>query len=491
MTGCNTAQIPSYSSTVDITSLLRSWCSPGCIDKITMAHIRLDMIAVDSFIQPRLDRIKELESEIAHLRAEVDVVSLTLDKYHSLHTPIRRLPPEMLLSIFGHLESGPMPLKDDAPWVLTRVCSSWRDLVTHTPTLWSTIKMDSPYNYWNLSHYHHQHQHHTSSDLSCMSSLLTSSLRYSQNAPLDITLVSRLHNLSIDCITTPLSQHSNRWRSLVTDLDGFIPNDLPVLERLDLWIFSELFNSLQAPHLHTLIIGELYSIPFSRLSSLRCLECHIIDSEQLITLLEGAKQLTSLRVDCSEHLVPKNLPSCGIISSLLELHLPTKVPKALSCISFPLLHSLTLGLPLCYHPGYNPDDVDMLNNLHCPRLCTLIFNDPVNILSLDKLLSCPITRLDLIVTAKSVYNALISKPLLHLEDLRITDKSLWSEEILSLVKAKKGLRNVEVKSVSFERIKELFRTESFPEELTISFSVCSYGYRSSGVVTTSFMDFSR
>ncbi len=475
MTVYNATQIPSYSPTVDITSLLRSWCSPGRIDKITMAHVRLDMIAVDSLVQPRLDRIKELESEIARLRAEVDVISPTLDKYHSLHAPIRRLPPEVLLSIFCHLEPGPMPLIDDAPWLLTRVCSSWRDLVTHTPTLWSTIKMDSPYNFWNLSHYH-PHQHYTSSDLSRTSSLLTSSLRYSQNVPLDITLNSRLPNPSIDRVTTPLSQHSNRWRSLVTDLDGFIPMDLPVLERLDLRIFSELFNSLQAPHLHTLIIGELYSIPFSRFPSLRCLECYIIDSEQLITLLEGAKQLTSLRVDCKERSVHRKLPSSGITTNLLELHLPTKVPKGLSCISFPLLHSLTLGLPLCDHPGYNPEDVGILNNLHCPRLRTLIFNDTINILPLNKLLSCPITRLDLVVRAKSVYHALISKPLLHLEDLRITDESPWSEEILNLVKAKRGLRNVEVKSASFERIREMFRMESFSEELTISFSVCSHGY---------------
>ncbi|KAK0430534.1 hypothetical protein EV421DRAFT_1721495, partial [Armillaria borealis] len=108
-----------------------------------MAHVRLDMIAIDSVLRPRLDRVRELESEITQLHAEVDVISTTLDKYHSFHAPIRHLPPEVLLSIFSHLEPGRMPLENDAPWVLTRVCSSWRDLVTHTPTLWSTISVDS------------------------------------------------------------------------------------------------------------------------------------------------------------------------------------------------------------------------------------------------------------------------------------------------------------------------------------------------------------
>ncbi|KAK0214667.1 hypothetical protein EDD85DRAFT_502264 [Armillaria nabsnona] len=127
MTSYDALRVPSYSPTVDITSLLRSWCSPGDIDKITMAHVRLDMIAVDSLVQPRLERLNELESEVAHLRAELDLISPILDKYHSFHGPIRRVPPEVLLSIFSHLKPGPLPLKDDAPWVLTRVCSSWRD----------------------------------------------------------------------------------------------------------------------------------------------------------------------------------------------------------------------------------------------------------------------------------------------------------------------------------------------------------------------------
>ncbi|KAK0437172.1 hypothetical protein EV421DRAFT_1075704 [Armillaria borealis] len=456
MASCNATQMPSYSPAVDITSLLRSWCPPECIDQITMTQIRLDMVAVESLVQPRLDRIKELESEIARLRAEVAVISPTLDKYHCLHAPIRRLPPELLLSVFGHLEPGPMPLKDDAPWVLTRVCSSWRDLVTHTPTLWSTIKMDCPYGWWNLP---------TTSD---PSTLLTCSLRYSNNAPLDVTLASHRKIPATNHIAIMLRKHSTRWRSLVADSGEFIPNDLPALEKLDLRIFSRLFNTLEAPRLHTLILGELRSIPFSRFPSLRCLECSIVDSAQLITLLEDAKQLTSLRVDCSERLVPKNLPSSGIISSLLELHLPVKVPKALSCISFPMLHSLTLGLPLCCPPAYTQTDVDILNHLHCPRLRTLILNEPISILSLDKLLSYAITRLDLVVRTKSMYYALDSTPLLHLEDLRITDDSpSGSREILVVIKAKKSLRNVEVKSASFARIRELFRTESFPEELIV------------------------
>ncbi|KAK0214665.1 hypothetical protein EDD85DRAFT_872407 [Armillaria nabsnona] len=463
MTSYDAPRVPSYSPTVDITSLLRSWCSPGDIDKITMAHVRLDMIAVDSLVQPRLERLKELESEVAHLRAELDLISPILDKYHSFHAPIRRVPPEVLLSIFSHLDPGPLPLKDDAPWVLTRVCSSWRDIATHTPKLWSTIRMNYPSDFWNLG-----------PDPSYMSTLVTSSLRYSKNAPLDITL-NFYHTISAtDRIVMLLTQHYTRWRSLVAGSDEFIPNVLPALEKLDLRMFSNVFETLQAPRLHTLILGRLDSVPFSRFLSLRCLECSITQSPQLITLLAEAKQLTSLQVDCQEYSVPEMLPGSGITSNLVELHLPTEVPEALLHVSFPLLHSLTLGFPLCPRPRDNPGDVGILDNLHCPRLSILILNDPICIHSLKRLLSCPISRLDLVAGAQSMYDALNSMPLPHLEDLRITDKSTSGYgEMLRVIKMKKNLRNVEIKSLSPESLRELFRNESFPEELTISFSLCS------------------
>ncbi|KAK0492561.1 hypothetical protein EDD18DRAFT_1465391 [Armillaria luteobubalina] len=456
MTSCQGTQMPSYSPTVDITSLLRSWCPPERIDEVTMTQIQLNIVALDNLVQPRLDRIREFKSEIARLRAEVAVISPTLEKFHSLYAPIRRLPPELLQSVFGHLEPGPMPSKDDAPWLLTKVCSSWRDLAVHTPTLWSTIKIDCPFGWWFLPKTWDP------------SALLTCSLRYSNNAPLDVTIASHRDIPTTDHIIILLKRHSTRWRSLVAGSGVCIPNNLPVLEKLDLRISWGRFDTLRAPLLHTLILGKLDRFPFSRFPSLRYLECCVVDGAQLIALLGDAKQLTSLRVVCWGRSDPETLPSPSITSNLLELHLPAKVPKALSCISFSMLHSLTLGLPACCYPAYTQTDVDILNNLHCPRLRTLILNEPVGILSLNKLLSYPITRLDLVVRQKSMYSALKSTPLLNLEDLRITDNSpLGSEEMLMAVKAKKSLRNVEVKSASFERIRKLFRAESFPEELTI------------------------
>ncbi|SJL17218.1 uncharacterized protein ARMOST_20764 [Armillaria ostoyae] len=94
--------------------------------------------------------------------------------------------------------------------------------------------------------------------------------------------------------------------------------------------------------------------------------------------------------------------------------------------------------------------------------------------TVHSLLSCPITRLDLAIGTQSPYYALKLTPLLHLEDLRITDNSpsrCW--EMLRMVEAKKSLRNLEIKSPSLE-IRELLRSEILPEDLTISFSLSRY-----------------
>ncbi|SJL18687.1 uncharacterized protein ARMOST_22286 [Armillaria ostoyae] len=89
--------MPSYTSKIDIASLLRSLCSPSSFDKIAITNVKLDMIGVGSLGQPRFDRIIQLDSEIARHRNEVDFSRFILYKYHTLHPPISRVAPESSL----------------------------------------------------------------------------------------------------------------------------------------------------------------------------------------------------------------------------------------------------------------------------------------------------------------------------------------------------------------------------------------------------------
>ncbi|KAK0492464.1 hypothetical protein EDD18DRAFT_1182899 [Armillaria luteobubalina] len=465
-----TIEIPFYSPTVHIILLLRSWCSPERVDQTTMAHVQLDKTALNNLMRCHRNRIKELESEI-------DAISRTLDKYHSLIAPIRRLSPEILLSIFSNLVSlpGQLPRNDDAPWVLTRVCSTWRDLAIDMPTLWSKIRMECFNGWWTIPR---------TAEQPSIADLLAASLRYSKKAPLDITLSSHHPASGIPLLvpeTVLLGQQSNRWRSLVTNSGVYMPQDLPALERLEVYMYETNLRGMQpsrlralhAPRLHTLIFNAYHPIPFSRFPSLRHCVCVVRDSEELVTILEDAQQLTSLCVKYMGRLNHKTLPSSGITSNLLELYLPTNVPKILSYVSFPLLHSLTIGLPSHKRPGYKMMPVDIPNNLDFPRLSKLTMNNYVDIPFLKKFLSYSITHLALDIDTQDVYDVLASTPLLHLEDLRIIDMSSSEKlKIVRMVKTKKTLRNLELVLAAPESVKELFwsNRSDFPQGLTMTFA---------------------
>ncbi|PBK84951.1 hypothetical protein ARMGADRAFT_909563, partial [Armillaria gallica] len=55
-----------------------------------------------------------------------------------LLVPIRRLPRETLLQIFG-LASSDIPDPRGTPWILGEVCSTWRSISRTCPSLWTRI----------------------------------------------------------------------------------------------------------------------------------------------------------------------------------------------------------------------------------------------------------------------------------------------------------------------------------------------------------------
>lgn len=68
------------------------------------------------------------------------------NSHRSIISPLRRMPPELLLEIF--LWTGSYANQDsggnirDPPWVLTHVCHQWRTLAIETSSLWSLIFID-------------------------------------------------------------------------------------------------------------------------------------------------------------------------------------------------------------------------------------------------------------------------------------------------------------------------------------------------------------
>ncbi|KAF8879178.1 hypothetical protein CPB85DRAFT_1205762, partial [Mucidula mucida] len=94
--------------------------------------------------------LQDLDAKIAQAKELLDNLISAREQAQShlkeakspLH-PMRSIPSELLLEIFSHcIPRVESPSDTDAlhprqaPWLLTRVCHRWRELVINSPRLW-------------------------------------------------------------------------------------------------------------------------------------------------------------------------------------------------------------------------------------------------------------------------------------------------------------------------------------------------------------------
>ncbi|CAK5278692.1 unnamed protein product [Mycena citricolor] len=113
-----------------------------------------ELCQIFHFLKDPLDRLSSLDREIAHvaatlshLQSERHVLQQFVAAHQALTHPIRRIPLEILLDIFAAClptHRNPVMSTADAPLLLGRVCSSWRQISTTTPTLWSRLHIVEP-----------------------------------------------------------------------------------------------------------------------------------------------------------------------------------------------------------------------------------------------------------------------------------------------------------------------------------------------------------
>ncbi|KAH9478330.1 hypothetical protein JR316_0008783 [Psilocybe cubensis] len=92
--------------------------------------------------QAPLKRIQAINAEIKRLEEERAGLEGTMKQYDRILAPIRRIPSEILRTIFEHcLPTNRNPSMDatEAPMLLTRICSSWRSAAMTSPRLWSRL----------------------------------------------------------------------------------------------------------------------------------------------------------------------------------------------------------------------------------------------------------------------------------------------------------------------------------------------------------------
>ncbi|KAJ7878943.1 hypothetical protein B0H13DRAFT_2346268 [Mycena leptocephala] len=195
-----------------LNELLRSHSTP--LDpsqfKSTAASCRQDAAVYGKEIA-RLQREcspTDLSSYIAKLYDISAALNTYAERCRSLFSPIRRVPPEILLEILELLsparekfsDTSSVPASGSAYRAsihhllqFSQVCWRWRS-VTGMPSLWT--RMDLDLDEWSQ----------------CDTQLLRLALERSANLPLKIQ-VRALHNVEDGHVLTLLAEHSNRWQT--------------------------------------------------------------------------------------------------------------------------------------------------------------------------------------------------------------------------------------------------------------------------------------
>ncbi|KAF9265916.1 hypothetical protein L218DRAFT_845841, partial [Marasmius fiardii PR-910] len=132
--------------------LLNSNQTPSLTERTQIRHTLED-------VQNTIDKVEatvnSLEAALRQLRSKQEELRAYAQDHNAILSPARRLFPELWSEIFlwclpehtlqhhlarrnaGHNITDTSP--SDAPLLLTRVCSSWREVALSTPKLWSNI----------------------------------------------------------------------------------------------------------------------------------------------------------------------------------------------------------------------------------------------------------------------------------------------------------------------------------------------------------------
>ncbi|KAJ8502419.1 hypothetical protein ONZ45_g11773 [Pleurotus djamor] len=94
------------------------------------------------------DELHAIDDYLVMLRDTERQIEWELDQYQCVLAPIRRLPHEILSTIFTACVSNDMDVlcnpvdQREPPRVLGRVCRLWRSIVDSTPAIWSRIRLE-------------------------------------------------------------------------------------------------------------------------------------------------------------------------------------------------------------------------------------------------------------------------------------------------------------------------------------------------------------
>ncbi|KAJ7252150.1 hypothetical protein B0H12DRAFT_966372, partial [Mycena haematopus] len=113
-----------------------------------------EVLEIESLLVQPLSRLQDLDDRIADLQKVVDElteertnVKIYVDAHRALLSPVRRLSLDVLQEIFVAClptHRNCVMSASEAPVLLGRICSSWRNISLSTPRLWSSLHIVEP-----------------------------------------------------------------------------------------------------------------------------------------------------------------------------------------------------------------------------------------------------------------------------------------------------------------------------------------------------------
>ncbi|KAJ7491767.1 hypothetical protein B0H11DRAFT_990702 [Mycena galericulata] len=278
--------LPNAAQAAHIRDLLRSHAPPPDHLSSTMSALSIEIARYDS-------EISRLRAQLAILEADQSALKAYHDDHGRFLAPVRHLPSEILLDIFGFLplslaDAFEKPPGSPSPkeiqisrlagmplLVVSQVCARWHDIALGTQGLWNRLRLD--YGLWNALW-------NNPDETRKAMELLTRVLKLGRESLLNVEIWSDI-NCESDVLGL-LAKHSERWKTIdlscpYDDLLVFssAKGKLPFLESLELYTWHVQGSAFDAfgvaPRLRNLsLTGSLLSTfakpPLEQLHALTC-----------------------------------------------------------------------------------------------------------------------------------------------------------------------------------------------------------------------------
>lgn len=366
---------------------------------------------IGTYILEHETRLLRLEAEIARMRSimeglESEHIRLKqfIDSHKALLSPIRRMAPELMQEIFIRcLPTSWNCVMDaaEAPLLLTRVCSDWRQVTLSTPELWSSLHIAIP---------QRPGRELINDSMSCVLHKARRWLARSGTCLLSVSLyLAESYEKDFPPIYEVLAPFMGRFQSMEFRVPSeFIPHigsqNLPMLKELALGLTVrnpdsqfKVFSILkQTPCLRRvtigeqLDIGEAFLLPLSQLQELH-LECFCYPY-QILDLLAQCSHLRIFSLS-TPFFTPSTDPENRLIT-LPQLRILTIQARCtifqglLPNLVVPRLHRLKVGMLFSWGGSINIF-YPMLSELIARSSCSLESFDCPHIIDFsDELVDC-------------------------------------------------------------------------------------------------------